>query len=43
MSGPNGPLIVISIAEKSDRTDVLCLVTLRATRDLELDGLTFFE
>lgn len=27
----------------SDRTDVLCLITLRARGDLELDGLTLFE
>ncbi len=27
----------------SDRTNVLCLIALRATCDLEFDGLTFFE
>ena len=27
----------------SDGTNVLCLITLRATSDLEFDGLAFFE
>ena len=34
---------VYEMSVVSERTNVLCLITLRATGDLEFDGLAFFE